>query len=718
MELTARPSLPASVAVPSAKGAAVSVVFSPPLTEAQKTQLAGQPLTVVASTPDGKLTLTTPNGQTVTAQVGGAQPSPAGGAVANAPLPVGVPVGAVVTMLAGGGARGADAAVRVVRLPADVRHAATAQPLAQSMAETAAPKGAGTPLPVVLPSRAMVGAQAFARVADAVQVLLPGQTQVPAGPVAVKWTQPLTPAQQTALAQQPAVATVTGPSPDKTLGPQAFQATLAIPGTSVQVPLAATVGVPLPKGTVLPMVILQPVEEPGTPPQPTALLTQPVTVPLKGIQTPPASIPNTPLTVVLTPQAGKPLPIGVFTARVLPAPAGPEGDQPPQTQPILLANGLRGVVQSAVPIPEGSVLMVEIPSLTSAPSVVQVVPSGGQNNQPQGAVPGTTSVAALQTAAPVLPAGAVVEGLITGQNAQGQLELTLTEPPTLQGQTVALSVTQGPQGQPENAPQLPVMTEGTRLQVQVQADGTAKVLTLTLPPSAEKANTVSTLGQQWAALTRVLDSLQQQAPGQAAALQARLPQVDNLLPNLMHVMRAIQTGNPADMVGAQLANLLRASSPDVVRDLQSLTPLQNKVENTTTGASSPTDAATWRGTLFPYVEGPLDKDPKQGRFFWRREQSDDPRSKSPTRFVMEMTLSNTGPLQLDGLVQYPGMWLKLRRTIPAEPGFTEGLQQLVAGLLEAYGMNGGVTVDVTPTFPVNPTRDILAATPEPLAVKA
>jgi hypothetical protein len=372
-------------------------------------------------------------------------------------------------------------------------------------------------------------------------------------------------------------------------------------------------------------------------------------------------------------------------------------------QPILLANGQRGVVQSPQILTAGTTLVVDFPSLTSAPSVVQVTPAGtNTSHQPQGAPPGTASVAPLQTAQALLPPGTVVEGTLTAQNDAGQVELTLNRPPQLAGQTVTLNLTDSA-GKPAASSTLAM---GTTLTVQVGTNAAmATVISATLPQATQKANAVALLGQQWPALTRATALLNQQAPAMAQNLAQHLPHVENLLPGLAHVMQAIRTGNLGDMTGPELANTLRTAAPDLETNLVTLSPLQHR------GEATPDAPIPWRGTLFPYVEGPLDKDPKQGRFFWRREQQDDPRGKAATRFVMELSLSATGPLQLDGLVQYPEMWLKLRRTTPAEDGFTQGLQSVVAGLMEAYGLTGGISVEVTPRFPLNPVQEILAANP-------
>jgi hypothetical protein len=119
--------------------------------------------------------------------------------------------------------------------------------------------------------------------------------------------------------------------------------------------------------------------------------------------------------------------------------------------------------------------------------------------------------------------------------------------------------------------------------------------------------------------------------------------------------------------------------------------------------------------LFPYQENP-DGQPKQGGFFWRREERDDPRGQSSARFVAELELSSLGALQLDGLLTYPSLWLKLRSHTALSAEDADGLTALVSDLLGQFNLEGGISLETTATFPLNPGQEIRARAEDALSL--
>lgn len=546
---------------------------------------------------------------------------------------------------------------------------------------------------------------------------------VPPGPAATTLLQNVSVA---LLLNQALTLTPTGPLLAN--GTQTVTLTLAapsLPGTpqtalptpaSLSIPVTLNLGVALPVGTPQPATLLPAVPTQANPailPESTEQALQPVLL-LTGQQTTP-SIPTPPPAglQVITPQplaTTPPTPATAQTATMLPqAPipvAGrilpPQPDQSPGQQTALLATGATITLKSPQPLPTGSIIVADLPITPS--TGIQRILNADTQTQPQPNTTAQTQTAAAvhpQTGYAVLAAGMVIEGKITDQNEQGQLILTISQPPQLAGQTTPLTLT-------ENTALLPI---GAQLSIRVEPSLTATILGLTLPPQTQSAFTVGTMGARWEGLQQALSVLQQQAPIQAANLRATLPQLANLLPGLMAFTNALRTRDPDDFLDAETTKLLKSMGIDLSSDISQLSQLQQR----------PAQHADtqWRGTLFPYVEAP-GEDPRQGGFFWRREKSDNPRSPTNTRFVVEVEMSKLGPMQLDGLVTYPEVWLKLRRTSSSDTdaSFTTGLQTLVNGLLESYGLTGGIAVETTPTFPVNPRAELLAQTDNPLPTSA
>lgn len=467
-----------------------------------------------------------------------------------------------------------------------------------------------------------------------------------------------------------------------------------LPGAPpVQVTL--TTGQPLPLNTPLTATLTPTPNQP----QPTLILTQPSRAPL------PPTLPSTPTTLNLPATASNLTPGSLITARVLPQ--NNALPTPPGTQPVLLANGQTATVQSSQPLVTGSILVAEIPTIPAAPQVLRVQSSGPQTQQNQPGTPGPAPQVNPQANTVTLPAGATIQGTITGVAENGQPLFTISQPQVLAGHTVPLTLNPLPTNANETAP---ILTTGTQLTIKVEANSTASVINVVLAPEAARANTVSTLGTQWTTLLQALQTLDQNSPAQAADLRNRLPQLANILPGILTFTDALRRSRPEDQVaaiaGRDTANLLKALGVDLSGDTQHLSQLQqrNHAEN---------GDPQWRGTLFPYVEA-VGEDPRQGGFFWRREKEDDPRSPTNTRFVVELDMSAIGPVQLDGLVSYPEVWLKLRRTTAPESGFTEDLQNLVTSTLQSFGLSGGIAVEVSSQFPVNPRAEMLATSPTPM----
>jgi hypothetical protein len=394
-------------------------------------------------------------------------------------------------------------------------------------------------------------------------------------------------------------------------------------------------------------------------------------------------------------------PAGVQLGRILP----PTPTTPAGLQPVLLASGHMAHLE-VLPLPPsltpplspppgaGNVLRVNIQTLGGPVQILQL-----QQNPPQLLPPtpgqSTAPTTPPQTPNAVLAPGSVVAGFISSQDALGQPILTLTTPSAMAGQSFTLSLGANAASTPLAA----TLVVGAKVQVAIGAQGEAHLVALELPAAAARATTLASLGTHWENLTQTLNLLQNINPALAAEARAQLPALANLLPGLVRLLEGIRTKDPAKLLGPTAARLASSLGPDLSGDLQQLQQLLSK---------NPEDPSQWRGFIIPYLENP-EGHPQQGSFFFRRESSDDPRSAAPTRFVAELTLSQLGPIQLDGLVSYPEIWLKLRLLQMPPAGFETGLHSLVATLLEGLNLQGGILTERVKAFPLNPAAELRAA---------
>ena len=713
----------------------IQITFNPALTPQLRAQIASQPLTLTVSGGNGnQLTFTTPTGATFSATV--SPPLPVGtqlqlsvaNLLPNTPplLPTAPSPSSVPTPQDASSSPATPNSTQTTTQPAAGAQSAPIQIQARILPPLAQAVASGTSAPV----QGIPPVLANAILANATNLILPATTTttpvlqnlivttllqqaaataqpqtppstlpVPAGPVAASLPATL----PASLIGEPLILTPTAP-----ILPNGTQQANLVPvddTSAAPVPVTLNLGIALPvarpQQAILLPAILQPESSLPASTQPTLLLTGVQNTP--AIPTPPptglqiqtpgqpaATIPPTSQQTAATPAA---IPVA---ARVLP----PQPTDAPGTQTALLATGATVVLKSPQPLPTGSIIVADLP-ITTSNGIQRVFTADSQSQAQPNLAQQTQTAAAVtpHTTQAVLAPGMVIQGKITGQNEQGQPLLTITQPGALAGQTVPLTMS-------DNTALLPI---GAQLSIRVENNLAATILTLILPPQTQSAYTVGTLGGRWEGLQQALSVLQQQAPAQAANLRASLPQLSNLMPGLIAFTNALRTNDPDDIFDAETTRLLKSMGIDLSSDISQLSQLQQR--------PATNSETQWRGTLFPYVEAP-NEDPRQGGFFWRREKSDNPRAPTNTRFVVEVEMSQMGPMQLDGLVTYPEIWLKLRRTSTPEPGFTEGLQTLVNSLLESSGLQGGIAVETTPAFTVNPRAELLAQTENPLPTSA
>jgi hypothetical protein len=679
-----------------------------------------------AAAPGQPSTMQLPDGSTIEAIL--APSLPAGAKVsmlptaAAMPAPTGTATNDVITPTT-------TPRIVTVSLPSTPRNAASsvaATPVTPALASS-------TPAPQALPTIAL---QLQPAATPPTSALPPGPLPLPANGLAavLQALARAQPGQPLPITLVPSNAPASGTSATGTFAAQ-LQGLTTLPGQP-----APTLALPAPLAGPTPGWIVGPNPSGNAAASPVLLLGTAVNQASLPANSPQTALPALPFTIT----SATPLPQGqTMLARVVSHVAPPPGGNAPGTTvPILLANGQTAALvpvnlsqPAPTPLPAaagngtlalthaagtrpvpvnaylqpGSTLMVEFPAITGAPRVqgVQAVAPQAQNAQNQPQLPGGTTPAVTPTSLPaaqtILPTGTVVSGTITGQTPQGQPILTLSAAPLIPTNTrqPAQPLPPGSQVALDLPEPLPL---GSKLTLQLGAAGQpAALLALELPAASQRAHTLSQLGTQWPGLQHALQALQSASPAAAQTLLQRLPQLANLLPGLLGMLASLRQAKESATDPAlteSLGPLLKALGVDLTPDLTALQQLTQRQEDT-----------PWRGLVFPYQEHPGDQ-PRQGGFFWRREGEDeDPRSPTATRFVVELSLSQQGPVQLDGLLTYPALWLKLRQTVPASTAYVQGLQSVVANALSAHGLNGGIAVDVLAAntgFPVNPRAELLS----------
>lgn len=261
--------------------------------------------------------------------------------------------------------------------------------------------------------------------------------------------------------------------------------------------------------------------------------------------------------------------------------------------------------------------------------------------------------------------GTILAGLVAGQDGRGRTlvqtgagMLALTTSEALGGRNLAL---------------------GTRMALEV--------LELTPPetngPLLGKADPAGKLDRDWNALKDLLSRLQASDGDLARRLLAALPQANNQLAAMMARMtEAMKTGSFAAWVGRDITRAIdRAAGRDALRaaddDFKDLSQLANDQRPN-----------SWSSFPLPFVDnGEL----RQGELYVRRRQKrpEDSEGLPPgTRFVFDIALKKTGPLQFDGLIRERHLDLILRSDQALPEDWRQDIRNLYMQTMAATGFDG------------------------------
>lgn len=301
---------------------------------------------------------------------------------------------------------------------------------------------------------------------------------------------------------------------------------------------------------------------------------------------------------------------------------------------------------------------------------------GGREGQAQQAP------ASPQGRAPLLSAGHIATGHVVEQRPGGEVVLQF-------GENVRTSVMA--------QRLLPV---GSQISVHIMPDGHAEILDMVLPKGSERHNALLRFSLAWDTLTQAVDELETQDPAAAAKLKRTLPHAnEQLLPKLVQLSQSITQQNMRAFFGDDVLNILKALGLDGM--------LQNDAKQLHNLHQKPDTPDGWRAMMFPYLDDQSQKI-HQGSFFWRRHKKQQAEEADSLRFVLNVHLSQLGPVQLDGLMQgKETMHLKLRMTQGMAEADEKGLQQLVQNSLAAVGLRGTIQTETVSFFETDPLHDML-----------
>lgn len=230
------------------------------------------------------------------------------------------------------------------------------------------------------------------------------------------------------------------------------------------------------------------------------------------------------------------------------------------------------------------------------------------------------------------------------------------------------------------------LTIGSRLHLLPQ---TAQATTPVLTQAGASLTNPLLRGFQWPALDQLYQLLIQSAPQVASSLVSSLPTPGNPAQIGAAGMMFI-----AAVRGGDLSGWLGQKNIDTIQRLDTrglLSRLTQARGATATTAAEPASAGEWRAVPLPmFWEGEIQKITLYTRQENEREQPDNDKEGGQTRFLLDLSLSRMGEVQIDGLLKEPRLDLVVRTERAFSLSMQQTMRQAYLGALEETRLTGDV----------------------------
>ncbi len=228
-----------------------------------------------------------------------------------------------------------------------------------------------------------------------------------------------------------------------------------------------------------------------------------------------------------------------------------------------------------------------------------------------------------------------------------------------------------------------------------------------LPPARSGGDPVLDFARGWPALRQTVDALRQIDPALAAAfVEQALPRPDaQLASSLLFFLAAVRRGDGRSWLGDDSAGPLDAADRGDLLDR-----LDADLAHIDQMAQNPSSSG-WRALPVPLYDGQAIT---QIMLFTRHQQRPPAEGENGTRrdpasrFVVELELTATGPVQIDGLVQGESLDLIVRTQRALPERMQSDIRTLFHDGLAATRGRGSLHYQVTPHFPLAPLEEIAA----------
>ncbi|MCH2547578.1 MAG: hypothetical protein MK052_08220 [Alphaproteobacteria bacterium] len=248
-------------------------------------------------------------------------------------------------------------------------------------------------------------------------------------------------------------------------------------------------------------------------------------------------------------------------------------------------------------------------------------------------------------------------------------------------------------------------TPGSVISWQVQTIQMPAAPALGLTPTTGLLATAASMTNEWAALEELTSLLQSMQTTMAAHnLQRIVPHIgSNMGAGLMLFINMLRKGDVTEWLGSDLIEQLEIMGKgELVQrlgaDLASVRSLfVDQPQN------------NWQALFFPVmVENKLE----HAQMFIKDNAQDKKKGGSGTRFIVELDLSNLGPMQMDGFIKKRESVTQFDLVLRTLVELPETIKTDISGIFntaqQVTGLDGSLNFRLVPEFPVHPLEEMQA----------
>ena len=230
-----------------------------------------------------------------------------------------------------------------------------------------------------------------------------------------------------------------------------------------------------------------------------------------------------------------------------------------------------------------------------------------------------------------------------------------------------------------------------------------------IQPGALASSTYSNITGMTGTLTDIFTIIQSVNPQAATELASRMPQTGaNFTGSTLFFIAAMTGGDAGKLLGQRIVSILEQQGRgDLVRKLGADFAVARS------GLGETTPSQNWQLFYIPLMH---EQEIHPVRMFVKKDRENEEKNKkkkTDTRFIIEVSLSVLGDIQIDGFVKHKEKGLQfdlmLRTLQPLMPEDEQAIFEIYNNAAQIAGFTGSLNISAVRDFPVKPMEDMLGS---------